>query len=78
MAGREWYDCQPCGIRYSDIMHDDCPECGNPDTTPTAPDTVIKLARLNDQFFRGALRSISYMLTNKRHHNARNAPAGIH
>ena len=49
MAGREWYDCQPCGIRYSDIMHDNCPECGNPDTTPTAPDTVIKLARLNDQ-----------------------------
>ena len=43
MAGPVWYDCQPCGIRYADIIHDDCPKCGNSDTTPTAPNTVIRL-----------------------------------
>jgi len=49
MTGRVWYDCQPCGIRYSDIIHDDCPECGNPDTIPTASNTAIKLVSLNDE-----------------------------
>ena len=43
MAAPVWYDCQPCGIRYADIMHDDCPRCGNPETTPTPADTVIRL-----------------------------------
>jgi hypothetical protein len=43
-----WYDCEPCGIRYADIIHDDCPECGNSNTTPTAPETIIRLAPLSD------------------------------
>jgi len=34
-SGLTWYDCDRCDTRYSDIIHDDCPECGNPDTVPT-------------------------------------------
>ena len=72
MAGLVWYDCHRCNIRYSDIIHDDCPECGNPHTTPTPAGVIIR----PDKKPAPVLNVPVFCPDHYTPHNAHNAPAG--